>query len=559
MHGIIEGWLSEPSMMTSIYFPPCRRKDMKKSAYLLFIILLSSSISGCTGEVEDATGEVEEEYTSCEEIGFTTHMVTTSYPGYEAVTWEESNPVLGRLYVNNSDLVHFDKATQVFTDGLIWNLTPYHSPIFKTHTSVNVEGKDGAINYINTTIGEEICLIENPDVIMEHDGRGDSRVCGFETVRLQNGSYEHHSPECNVITSENLDRTSTLSGGVEIPGNRGHESCGPSANFMDMGMSNSSLVGVNLSVAGSWGHFAEGNEFTIHYSGIDGDYEKSYFIKQLTIQERGSMVTSFGIWSLKICNVAFVQLYADRNLSTLASLDRDLTPSDGWEVIANDCDFSRGSARLGESQLMFVHMCAGVNLGYASWVYEDQPDLEFDSYPSSMFRFYENYTQALIDGDFSAWHSMLDDDVHAIDSAASYHKENLTLEFFDNLTARLGSIALENSSRLDIAQTHHQVRGHPFLSEEAVSFNWTFGTNVLFEPQTWVESPLAGSALAQDRIYNHTGWGYDGVFTTSEYEIFSWIPSKNAMSILSEHILTVVIDRGENGELAVVGIPDSTV
>ena len=52
MHGIIEGWLSEPSMMTSIYFPPCRRKDMKKGSYLLFIILLSSSISGCTGEVE---------------------------------------------------------------------------------------------------------------------------------------------------------------------------------------------------------------------------------------------------------------------------------------------------------------------------------------------------------------------------------------------------------------------------------------------------------------------------------------------------------------------------
>ncbi len=47
-------------MMPSIYFPPCRRKDMKKGAYLLFIILLSSSISGCTGEVEEATGEVEE-------------------------------------------------------------------------------------------------------------------------------------------------------------------------------------------------------------------------------------------------------------------------------------------------------------------------------------------------------------------------------------------------------------------------------------------------------------------------------------------------------------------
>ena len=45
--------------MTSIYFPPFRRKDMKKGAYLLFIILLSSSISGCTGEVEEAPGEDE--------------------------------------------------------------------------------------------------------------------------------------------------------------------------------------------------------------------------------------------------------------------------------------------------------------------------------------------------------------------------------------------------------------------------------------------------------------------------------------------------------------------
>jgi len=44
-------------MMTPIYFPPCRRKDMKKSTYLLSIILLSASISGCTGEIDEATGE----------------------------------------------------------------------------------------------------------------------------------------------------------------------------------------------------------------------------------------------------------------------------------------------------------------------------------------------------------------------------------------------------------------------------------------------------------------------------------------------------------------------
>ena len=46
--------------MATIYFTPCRRKAMKKSTYLLFIILLSSSISGCTGEIDEATGEDEE-------------------------------------------------------------------------------------------------------------------------------------------------------------------------------------------------------------------------------------------------------------------------------------------------------------------------------------------------------------------------------------------------------------------------------------------------------------------------------------------------------------------
>ena len=46
--------------MTPIYFPGCSRKDMKKGTYLLFIILLSSSISGCTGEIDEATGEDEE-------------------------------------------------------------------------------------------------------------------------------------------------------------------------------------------------------------------------------------------------------------------------------------------------------------------------------------------------------------------------------------------------------------------------------------------------------------------------------------------------------------------
>ena len=44
-------------MMASIYLLPCRRKDMKKSTCLLSIILLSASISGCTGEIEEDIGE----------------------------------------------------------------------------------------------------------------------------------------------------------------------------------------------------------------------------------------------------------------------------------------------------------------------------------------------------------------------------------------------------------------------------------------------------------------------------------------------------------------------
>ena len=55
----IMGSTFRPMMMASIYLPPCRRKDMKKSTFLLSIILLSSSISGCTGEIDEATGEDE--------------------------------------------------------------------------------------------------------------------------------------------------------------------------------------------------------------------------------------------------------------------------------------------------------------------------------------------------------------------------------------------------------------------------------------------------------------------------------------------------------------------
>ncbi len=43
--------------MAPIYFIPCHRKDMNHGTYLMSIILLSASISGCTGEIDEATGE----------------------------------------------------------------------------------------------------------------------------------------------------------------------------------------------------------------------------------------------------------------------------------------------------------------------------------------------------------------------------------------------------------------------------------------------------------------------------------------------------------------------
>ena len=79
-------------MMASIYFHPCRRKDMKKSTYLLSIILLSSSISGCTGEIDEATGEDEKGGTI-----IVTHDVMYSDARLDVSQGEENYEILLRL------------------------------------------------------------------------------------------------------------------------------------------------------------------------------------------------------------------------------------------------------------------------------------------------------------------------------------------------------------------------------------------------------------------------------------------------------------------------------
>ncbi|MAS31313.1 MAG: hypothetical protein CMA39_00250, partial [Euryarchaeota archaeon] len=63
-----------------------------------------------------------------------------------------------------------------------------------------------------------------------------------------------------------------------------------------------------------------------------------------------------------------------------------------------------------------------------------------------------------------------------------------------------------------------------------------------------------------DRIYNSTGWGYGDTFIDSmNYSIISWAPGPNTPILLSEYLLTIVVERGEDGDLSIVGIADYTV
>ena len=90
-------------------------------------------------------------------------------------------------------------------------------------------------------------------------------------------------------------------------------------------------------------------------------------------------------------------------------------------------------------------------------------------------------------------------------------------------------------------------------------FDWVFHPNN--GAIAWnISSPIAESALSQDRIYNLTGWGYDGTFIEStEYSIVTWLPGPNTPPLLSEYLLTIVMDRDADGNLSIVGIADYNV
>ena len=152
---------------------------------------------------------------------------------------------------------------------------------------------------------------------------------------------------------------------------------------------------------------------------------------------------------------------------------------------------------------------------------------------------------------------MLADEVHAINSNVTYDKANLTEAFFENFTNALGAIELENASRLDLAQSHSIVGN--MQSDPNSTFDWVFHpNNGGFDVN--ISSPIAESALSQDRIYNLTGWGYGGTFIeTTGYRIMTWIPGPNTTPLFSEYLLTIVVDRDADGNLSIVGIADYNV
>ena len=509
-------------------------------------------------EVIDEIIEEVQESISCADLDLTTYDITTSYPEYEYETSMFSYSVYSHLFVQNSDLVYFENATQVVSNGQLYNLSPYHSPIYETHTKISVyeavENNEPRINYY---IGDTVCIIENPEITLVHDGRGDSRLCETVSNRLANGSYEHHHPDCNYVLTENLDKISTIRGSIEIPKN----AMTPDAcEFGDIINSfNSSIVSVNRSVAGNWGHFGGGNEFIINYNGENESYSKSYYIKAEELERYYDyQIRSLGIKEYIFCNFAYVELYADKNLSEMASLDRNLTEDDTWEVIAEDCSFTRKPSRVGESQMGFIHGCSGMYVGFSSQFYEDYPDYVEPEPRENLFDFYSNFTQAIITQDYTVWYGMLADEVHLINSDLVLNKTDIDLSYFENFTTNVGSIELENASYLDLVQTHWRLVAQ-FLDNSNETFNWTF-TAYINDLNSQITSPLANSALAQDRIYNETGWGFNDTFTnSSKYMILSWSPNSYTDPIISEYLLTIVVDRDEDGDLAIVGLTDHNV
>ena len=511
--------------------------------------------------------DVEQEVFVCSEIEYTTHEVTISFVEYEFETWQDLNPQHRFLYIENSDLIYFEDATQVLANGQIYDLQTQGAPVLDTHTKFYVySNTDNQDAVIITNKGDVVCLIDNPNISnLQWEMH---RECAYDYHRLENGSYEHASPMCNHVLTEHLDYTSTIRGGIEFPRADGDAS----GNLLSvLNVHNGSLVSVNYTVASSWGHFLEGNQFTIYYNNQDGGYHKSYFVKELKEERNGGQIYSKGITTdgIEGYGVAYVELYADENLTELASLDRDLTTNDEWEVIANECFFSRSNFFLGTSIMPIMHGCAGVYKGLdIDWYTNYYPDFDIDAYYESLNitqenagYFFDNFTQAMTTKNYSAWHSMLADEVHAINSNTTYDKANLTGPFFENFTNALGTIELENASRLDLAQSHWQLEQYPSLNPDPnYTFNWVFdptnGASIAWD----VASPMAESALSQDRIYNSTGWGYGGTFIEStEYIIMTWLPGPNTTPLLSEYLLTIVVDRDADGNLSIVGIADYNV
>ena len=514
--------------------------------------------------------EVEQEVFVCSEIEYTTHEVTISFVDYEFETWQELNPQHRYLNIENSDLIYFEDATQVLANGQIYDLHPQGAPVHDTHTKFYVKSNtDNQDAVIITNEGDVVCLIENPNISFGAGTQSQwemGRECAYDSHRLENGSYEHASPMCNHVLTEHLDYTSTIRGGIEFPKCREVEvNCGHLLSVLNV--HNGSMVSVNYTVAGSWGHFLEGNQFTIYYNDQDGGYHKSYFVKELKEERRGGTIYSYGITTDQVegYGIAYVELYADENLTELASLDRDLTTNDEWEVIANECFFERSNFFLGTSKMPIMHGCAGVYLGIdIEWYETNHPDFDIDAYLDEFMKpkensasFFNNFTQAMIAKNYSAWHGMLADEVHAINSNVTYDKANLTEAFFENFTNALGTIELENASRLDLAQSHSIVGN--MQSDPNSTFDWVFHpNNGGFDVN--ISSPIAESALSQDRIYNLTGWGYDGTFIEStEYSIVTWLPGPNTTPLLSEYLLTIVVDRDADGNLSIVGIADYNV
>jgi len=532
-------------------------------AVFFTLLMVTISLAGCLD-----SGDSEQEVYVCSEIDFTTHEITVSYLEYEL---ERSYvyPEYGNLIVKNSDLIYFENTTQVLSNGQIYDIHPQGSAILETHTRFQVYyNEDNEDSRIITNNGDTVCLIENPNIDRTNEiFLGQYGRCTVDSYRLENGSYEHAEPMCNHILTEHLDGTSTIRGGVENVYNiltEGYDSCFEAADVFNI--YNGDLVGLNYTVERSWGHFSEGKEFRIHYNGVNESYHKSYFLKELREDVQSGVIYSRGIDTVQPCNIAFVQLYADKNLTEPASLDRNLTTDDVWEVIAEGCTFYRSNFHLGTAEMPIIHACDGMVKGTDwAWLVNNVPNFDLNAAienenntNESAHEFFKNFTQTMITKNYSEWHNMLADEVHAINSNTTYQKTNLTESFFENFTDALGTIQFANASIMDLSQNHWQLI-HTFILEDPnPTFNWSFDPigSLLWE----VDSPMAESALMQDRIYNHTGWGYDGMFFESTgLKIMTWVPGPYTTPLLNEYLLTIVVDRNEDGSISIVGMADYTV